>query len=364
MDGRHLAVERLSWVVDHAARLLSGGVEVLLVSSGAIGLGRERIGLEDPLSLASRQACAAVGQTLLMDAYRDLFARHGFETAQILVSGDDFASRTTYLSLQKTLERLLELRVVPIINENDTISVAEIEQVDGGRSFGDNDKLSALVASKLGANPLVILTDVDGIYTHDPSTHPAADRIPVIEGLGSARGIRASGPSRLGRGGMATKLEAARMAAVSGVTTVIASGMEPDTLSRIFEPGGAAPGTWVVPEPERMPKRKHWIGLASGHRGVLTVNEGARMALEERYASLLAVGITAVRGRFKVRDVVSVQDESGRELGRGIVNFSVDDVRRIMGRSSDRIPELLGHDEGDEVIKRHDLVMYEEYELR
>lgn len=365
-DQGHLAMDRLFWVVSHAARLALGGRDVLLVSSGAVGLGRNDLGLGSPLDLASRQACAAVGQNLLMDAYRDLFAHHGLKTAQILVSADDFSSRTTYLHLEKTLGRLLELGVVPVINENDTISVAELEESTAGRSFGDNDKLSALVASKLGANPLVILTDVDGIHTHDPAASPGAERIPVIESHRSTEAIRTAGRSHPGRGGMAAKLEAARLAAVGGVSTIIASGFEPDTLERIFDPEASAPGTWVVPEPARMPERKQWIGLASGHRGVLTVNEGARRALEERYASLLAVGVSDVQGRFKVGDVVSLRNGTGEELGRGIVNFSAEDVRRIMGRPSDQIPVLLGHhpDPDDVVIQRHNLVMYEEYELQ
>lgn len=365
-DQGHLAMDRLFWVVSHAARLLGEGREVLLVSSGALGLGRNQLGLEGLLDLASRQACAAVGQSLLMDAYRDLFAHHGLKTAQILVSADDFSSRTTYLHLEKTLERLLQLGVVPVINENDTISVAELEDWTSGRSFGDNDKLSALVASKLGANPLVILTDVDGIYTADPTADAAAERVQVIEGHRTPPAIQMSGPSWAGRGGMESKLEAARLAALGGVSTIIASGFEPDTLERIFDPDSPAPGTWVIPEPARMPERKQWIGLASGHRGVLTVNEGARRALEEQYASLLAVGVTDVQGRFKVGDVVSLRNGTGEELGRGIVNFSAEDVRRIMGRPSDQIPILLRHhpDPDDVVIQRHNLVMYEEYELR
>ena len=364
-DQGHLALDRLGWVVEQVAHLASQGRQVLLVSSGAIGLGRNELGLEGPLDLASRQACAAVGQTLLMDAWRELLGRHDLRVAQVLVSSDDFASRTTYLHLEKTLERLLALGVVPIINENDTLSVDEIEE-SADRSFGDNDKLSALVASKLGANPLVMLTNVDGIHTHDPTVDPEARRIPVLESRRPLDGIRVEGRSAAGRGGMASKIEAARMAAVGGVSTIIASGFEPDTLQRIFDPAGSTPGTWVVPDPGRMPERKQWIGLASGHRGALTVNEGARRALEDRYASLLAVGVTDVRGRFQVRDVVSIRDESGAEIGRGIVNFSADDVRRIMGRPSGEIPAILGHhpDPDDVVIQRHNLVMYEEYQLR
>ena len=362
-----LALDRMFWVVEGASRLISMGHEVLVVSSGAVGLGRRQLGLDDPLDLPGRQACAAVGQPLLMDAWRDLFAHYGRTTAQILVSADDFASRTTYLHLEKTLERLLELGVVPVINENDTISVAELELTAVERSFGDNDKLSALVASKLGANPLVILTNVDGIHTHDPTTHPDARRIPVLGGPLRAADVHMEGRSPLGRGGMASKLEAARLAAVSGVSTVIASGFEPDTLERIFfDTDAPHPGTRVEPEPDRMPARKQWIGLASGHRGVLTVNDGARSALEGGRASLLAVGITDVRGPFKAGDVVSIRDGHGAELGRGLVNFAAADVRRIMGRNSDDIPRLLTHhpDPKDVVIRRSNLVMYEEYQLR
>lgn len=357
-NGGMLAVDRLKGLVDQCAELTRQGKSVILVSSGAVGLGRQVLNLrEAKLSLAEKQACAAVGQNLLMDAYRELFKRHRLPTAQLLLTAFDLSERQRYLNLRETLEKLLEFKVIPIINENDTVSTQELAE-DKTKSFGDNDKLSAIVAGKLGADLLVILTNVDGIYTENPQENPNAQKITLIEGLEQLHTVETSGKSLYGRGGMASKLEAAKIAAISGVGTVIASGLEPDTLTRIFTQK-LCPGTMVVAQAP-LSGRKRWLGLASGYHGVVVVNDGAKTALIERHASLLPSGIVEVQGEFQSKQVVSIQDSQGLEVGRGLVNFSAESVRKIQGRQSREIPDVLGAVEYDTVIHRDNLVIYQE----
>lgn len=364
-----LAIDRLFRIVNQCANLLAQRKEVILVTSGAVGLGRKQLGLNVPLPLADKQACAAVGQTLLMDAYRELFRHHNRTTAQILVSATDFADRKKYLNLQKTLERLLSLGVVPIINENDSVSTTELIEHAQTESFGDNDKLSAIVASKLPADLLFMLTNVDGLYTENPKENPNAEAISLISDFNTLHDIGLTGQSSDGRGGMASKVEAARVAALSGVTTIIASGFQDNVidawLSHSAEAATFPSGTLVLPNGGRMPEKKHWIGVASGHQGIITVNQGAKDALVGRFASLLAVGITSVQGQFKPYEVVSIQDQEGDEVGRGIIEYSADDTRRIMGVSSSEIPQRLDHLKAisDVVIHRDNLVIYEEYRV-
>lgn len=358
-----VAQERLEDIVDHSARWVRDGKEVILVTSGAVGLGKTQLKLSGPLDLPGKQACAAVGQGLLMHAYQELFSRHGLTTAQLLLTAEDFSSRARYLNLQKTLERLLSLGVVPIINENDPVATAELEEDQDTKSFGDNDKLSALVAGKLAADLLILLTNVEGLYTEDPRQNPQSERISVIQRFEDLTHIRLEGLSEGGRGGMASKLEAARIAAISGVATVITSGLEVGALGRIFGSPEAFPGTLILPYREVPSGKKRWIGLASGYSGVVVVNDGARKALTERFSSLLPVGITAVRGDFQPHDVVSVQDEAGTEIGRGIAQFSAEDTRSVMGRPGYEIPQRLGQpDASEEVIHRDNLVIFSEYQ--
>lgn len=349
------ATTRLGRLVAGCADLLNAGRQVILVSSGAVGLGRQKLGLTGKLSLTEKQACAAVGQNLLMDVYRDLFARHDRVTAQVLLSAMDLSERRHYLNLRQTLEKLLELQVVPIINENDSVSTMELQDEDYTKGFGDNDKLSALVGGKLDADLLVILTNVDGIYTENPALNPDARRIEVIDDLQSLKQIETAGQSQLGRGGMASKLEAARLAAISGLHTYIASGLSEHPLAELLEPADELCGTLVLPQAS-ISGRKRWIGMASGYHGVIVVNEGAKTALIEKRASLLPIGILAVEGDFLANHVVSIQDERRMEIGRGLTFFSSGEVDRIKGCRSEAVP-------GDrhEVIHRDNLVIFEEY---
>jgi glutamate 5-kinase len=258
------------------------------------------------------------------------------------------------------MEKLLEMKVIPVINENDTVSISELQE-DKTKSFGDNDKLSALVASKLGADLLVIFTNVDGIYTENPLVNPDAQLIPLIEGIDQLKTVVTNGKSTYGRGGMTSKVEAARIAAISGVHTLIVSGQRENILLDIFN-NQNPPGTLILSR-NALPGRKRWLGLASGYNGVIVVNEGAKTALIERHASLLPSGILDVQGDFQPRQVVSIQDEGGTELGRGLINFSAEDTRRIQGRQSREIAQLLENAGTDVVIQRDNLVIYQEYQI-
>lgn len=361
-DGQ-FASERLAGLTRQCAELVAQDKEVILVSSGAVGLGRQALKLTGPLSLNEKQACAAVGQNLLMDAYRELFQQSGLITAQVLLTATDFADRKHYLNLRQTLEALLKFRAIPIINENDTTSTMELQEESYTKGFGDNDMLSALVASKLDADLLVILTNVDGIYTDNPFTNPDAKRVSLIENFQDLQKIDASGQSLLGRGGMSSKLEAARMASLSGVHTLITSGLRPQPLSALLDAEEDPTGTIVLPQ-ATLSGKKRWIGMASGYHGAIVVNAGARKALVEQHASLLAIGITSVLGEFFAQQVISIQDESGAEIGRGLTHFSSDEIERIKGLRSEQIADRLGldpHERAEEIVHRDNLVVFEEY---
>lgn len=353
------AQARITALVAQCCRLLESGHEVLLVSSGAVGLGRHVLNLDrkTPLNLAQKQACAAIGQNLMMTRYQEAFARHQRPIAQLLLTAYDFSDRQRYLNLRKTLETLLEFKAVPVINENDTVSTVELKETQS-HSFGDNDKLSAIVAGKLGADVLVMLTNVEGLYTDNPTVNPDARRIEVVEGFESLGNIQLTGQSDHGRGGMASKVQAARIAAISGVHVVIASGYQDNILDTLFS-GNTIPGTLIMAQTPLRGK-KRWLGLASGYNGIVVVNPGARTALVQRGASLLPSGIIGVQGDFPPRQVVSIQDESGLELGRGLTNFSADAIRQIQGRHSQEIATVLGVGEPGEVIHRDNLVIFEE----
>jgi glutamate 5-kinase len=357
------ALSRFYSFIESIADLKRAGREVLLVTSGAVGLGGQQLNLtRKPQLLLLKQACAAIGQGRLMALYSDGFDRLGVTTAQVLLTEEDFSNRQRYLNLRGTLGKLLELGALPIINENDTVSTAELESEETAPqlriNFGDNDKLSALVASKIEADLLVILTDVEGLYTAEPSSAEArliplvAEITPEIEDL--ARGPSPS--SKVGRGGIRTKIEAARIAAHSGCATVIAGGKLPGILSRIF--AGEEVGTLFLPQ-TGLPGKRRWIAFATTVKAALMVNEGARRALEERKASLLAAGVTEVRGVFERGDVVSVIDEREQEFARGIVNYSSDEARRITGQHSAKIDELIENRNYDALITRDNIAFLE-----
>ncbi|HYP28111.1 MAG TPA: glutamate 5-kinase [Blastocatellia bacterium] len=360
-----IAEDRLASFVGAVAKLREEGREVLLVSSGAVGLGFKQLRLpRRPHLLPLKQACAAVGQGRLMALYSQAFDKLGIDTAQVLLTEEDFSNRRRYLNLRSTLTKLLELNVVPIINENDTVSTAELEAVDQGSlmkvNFGDNDKLSALVASKIEADLLLMLTDVEGLYTANPNDSSEARLVPVVEEITPEvealvdEGRSAGGP-KLGRGGMRTKIEAARIATRTGCAAVIASGKLPDVIARVF--AGEDLGTLFLPKPG-LRGRRRWIAFATTIKAAIVVNEGARRALVERKASLLAAGVVEVRGAFRRGDVVSVFDEQEREFARGIVNYSSADARKISGLRSDRIDELVEDRNYDALITRDNLYFH------
>jgi glutamate 5-kinase len=313
---------RLLALVSQIAEIRSAGREVLLVSSGAVGLGRAALGLDRaPTRLALRQACAAVGQTQLMGLYQQAFAAHGLTTAQVLLTESDLDDRSRYLNLRSTLLTLLAQGVVPVLNENDVVSTAELAFTEGEKRpvFGDNDRLSALVATKLGADLLILLTDVAGLHAADPNEDPGAALHSRIdpEDFSAAEGLAGAPVSDLGRGGMSSKVDAALIAARSGCHAVIGSGLQPDSLIRIA--AGDDVGTWF-PAAGNLSARDRWLAFATAPRGTLHLDSGAVTALLDRGASLLAVGVSSVEGSFDRGDVVTLRAPDGSPIGRGIVH--------------------------------------------
>ncbi len=323
-DGRP-ALSRLFGIVEAAADLRARGHEVIVVSSGAVGFGGEALGLGTPAdALEERQACAAVGQTRLMSLYQEGFSKFDLRCGQVLLTQSDFDHRLRYLNLRSTMAALLRHGVVPIVNENDAISTEELAYVEGDSRhvFGDNDKLSALVASKLDADLLVLLTDVEGVFDKNPYEHADARLLHEVQDPDS---ISLTGQgSSLGRGGMRSKLEAATIAARAGCHAVIASGLDPDTLRRVL--AGEAVGTWF-PAGRTLQARRRWIAFAAAPRGSLELDAGAVAAVRDRLASVLAAGVTRCEGEFKQGDVVELRGPGGVAVGRGIVFCDVATAR-------------------------------------
>ncbi len=332
-DG-HFNVAQLEPVARDIARLKKDGRQIVLVSSGAVGLGRGRLGLHrDRLNdMVIRQACAAVGQCLLMHEYEKLFRAYGVDIAQVLLTEGDFVDRTRYSNLRETMEALLKLGVLPVINENDTVSTAELDYLNiraGERIFSDNDRLAALVMSHIEADALVLLTDVDGLMQLGPSgsIEAGAKVIPLVEEITPELKSLALGPSEGGRGGMLTKLTAAEIAMQAGGVAVIANGTKANTVAQIFE--GQPAGT-VFLSKTRMAGKRRWIAYAAGVRGRVIVNAGAREALTGGKASLLASGVTGVEGEFDAAEVVSIVDDGGLEFARGISDYSCGDAQGLI----------------------------------
>ena len=330
-DGGEVCAERVAPLVRSMAALRAAGRQLVLVSSGAVGAGAGRLGLHRSrlADLATRQAAAAVGQSLLMHAYEQLFRAHGVPIAQVLLTQDDFKDRRRYGNLRRTMERLLKLGVLPVVNENDTVSTDELEYLPGGpeRVFGDNDSLAALVMSKLEASALVLLTNVDGLLRNGPGGEgPAVVRL-VSEITPELKSV-AGGASAGGRGGMLTKLEAAEIAMRAGGVAVIANGARPDILEQIF--AGEFTGTTFMSS-SRMAGKRRWIAYAAGVRGRLVVNDGARDALLGGKASLLSSGVVRVEEQFEPQSVVAIADCDGREFARGIVNCASAEARALVG---------------------------------
>ena len=326
--------------------------EVVLVSSGAIVTGAARLALsERPRSIPEKQAAAAVGQSALMWQYEIAFKRHSIVVGQVLLTAQDIADRTRYINARNTLLALLRFGVVPIVNENDTVAVEEIK-------VGDNDNLSALVASLVDADLLVLLTDVDGLYTADPSVTPDARRLDTVDAItDDLLRLVWDRSERVSVGGMATKLAAAQKAAGAGIPMVIASGREEGVLARVL--AGESVGTCFAPRADPLAARKRWIAFAVPPRGRLTVDAGALRALRDEGRSLLPSGVVSVEGDFDAGEVVAVVGQpDGRELGRGLVNFDADELRKIRGAQTRQIEERLGYRSVDEVIHRDNLVVF------
>lgn len=342
--------------MDRLARELSDlqnqGKEMILVTSGAVAVGVDRLGLtEKPKTIPGKQAAAAVGQGILMHTYDKFFSEYGQITAQVLITRQETVDRHRYINARNTFKELLKSRVIPIVNENDVVALDELK-------IGDNDNLSALVAGIVEADLVIILSDVDGLYTANPQTHPDAKLVSEVEEITPAIEASAGGAgSSVGTGGMATKLQAAKNATTSGINLVIASGEELDSVTRILN--GENIGTLFVSRENRLQFRKKWLAFGARIKGKLTVDAGCAKAMKKAGGcSILPVGIKAVEGEFEPGNTVSIVNESGEELARGLSHYASDEIQKILGCHSDEIEVRLGHKAFDEVVHRDDLVIF------
>jgi glutamate 5-kinase len=326
------------------------GFELVLVSSGAIAAGMEKLGYKTrPQAITQKQAAAAVGQTRLMKIYEDYFSRYQQMVAQILLTHDDLSHRRRFLNARNTLLTLLDLGIIPIINENDTVVVDEIK-------FGDNDNLSALITNLVGADLLIILTDMDGLCDSDPRVNPHARCIPLVEEIDmDLDGIVGETKSETGVGGMISKVQAARKASRFGIPTVVARGTKEGVLHQILK--GKEIGTLILPKKDSLSSRKHWIAFNPKPKGDVIVDDGAKKAIVQKGKSLLPSGVVKIRGIFNRGDLVSCLGSRGKEFARGLVNYSATELEKIRGLRSDRIESTLGYKYSDEVIHRNDLVV-------
>ncbi|MCA9236088.1 MAG: glutamate 5-kinase [Planctomycetales bacterium] len=346
---------RTAAIADQIAQLQKAGRRIVLVSSGAVAAGLGRLGWKRrPTNVAQLQAAAAVGQSRLIESYNRALAPHGLSAAQVLLTAEDLRERSRYLNVRNTLLALFRAGAVPIINENDTVAVEELQI-----SFGDNDRLAALVTNLLRAQLLILLSDVEGVYDRLP-TEPGAQVISTLTDLTAARDELVhdpdqSGGLRLSTGGMGSKLRAAGIAAAAGENVIIAAGRRPNVIVDIL--AGHEIGTLILPEGRSVDSRKRWIGWSALPAGRLMLDDGARAAVTAQGRSLLAVGIQGVEGDFAKGDVVALCDPSGVEFARGLINYDSHQVQMIAGRPTDHIAELLGHCPYDEVVHRDNLVL-------
>ncbi len=347
---------RVTAISDQIVQLMNDKRQVVLVSSGAVGAGMGRLGLpQRPTDLAHLQAIAAVGQSRLIESYNFALQSHGRHAAQILLTADDLNDRTRYLNVRNTLLAIFQYGALPIINENDTVRVDELQ-----RNVGDNDRLAAMVTNLLRAPLLVLLSDIDGLFDRHPSL-PGASVIPLVDQMDTA--IRdfqrqtpvSNGPNHLSRGGMASKLEAARLAVTAGESVIIANGQRLNVLVDIIR--GETVGTLFVTQGPAVASRKRWIGLTAQPNGKLMLDEGAQLAVEQRGRSLLAIGIERVDGNFQKGDVVSLCRADAAEFARGLTNYGSEELRRIARQPSDKFVDILGHCPYEEVVHRDNLVI-------
>ena len=348
-DGR-LDPERLQSLADQIHRIRQSGRKVALVSSGAIGAGIGRLGLGvRPTDLRQLQACAAIGQSFLMRAYQECFDRHNINAAQILLTAGDFDNRARYLNVRNTILTLFEWGVLPIINENDTVSVAEIK-------FGDNDHLAAMVTNLLQAPLLILLTIVDGLYSGDPDSDPTAEKVATVVNIDtSVIGMAGTSQSTLGTGGMRSKLRAARLATAAGESVIMANGSIPGVLDAIFAFDPV--GTLFLPHGSALSAWKRWLGFTAQPKGRIVVNDGAKTAVCGQGKSLLPVGIMEIHGTFHKGDVLSLSDSAGLEFARGLTNYASSDASRIIGLRTEKIGEMLGSVPYEEMVHRDNLVV-------
>jgi glutamate 5-kinase len=350
-DGK-LALSTIGALVETLTELSGQGYKVVLVSSGAVGVGCARLGLKErPKSIALKQAVAAVGQGRLMRVYDDLFSTLQQPIAQVLLTRSTFRERTTYINAFNTFQELLKLGVIPVVNENDTVAVDELK-------FGDNDTLSAMVASLIEADWLFLLTDVDKLYTADPRLRPDAKPIDLVSDIGALEALQVQTGDRgsqWGTGGMMTKIAAARIATSSGIATAITEGRSPRNIVKILQ--GETIGTQFTPQPRKGNARKRWIAYGLIPTGKLFLDAGAIAAISQGGRSLLAAGITQIEGEFEADDAVALYDLAGKELARGLVNYSSQELQQIRGRRSEEIPTILGYPGVDTAIHRDNLVL-------
>jgi glutamate 5-kinase len=337
-------VERLAWLHDQKK-------EIVIVSSGAVAAGMSRLGWKErPKTIPEKQALAAVGQIKLMALYERYFSKFKKSVAQVLLTHEDLANRQRYINAKHTFQMLLESSIIPIVNENDTVAVEEMK-------FGDNDHLSALAATLLAADLLVILSDVEGVYDRDPRIYGDARVIPLIQDVkGIKEAITGESRSGVGTGGIVTKIGAAEKAAAAGIPTFITTGLRPGALAQVFDAAQEI-GTLVLPEENRLTHRKHWIAYNLKPAGAVVVDSGAYEALVHKNKSLLPSGLKEVRGSFGAGDCVRCLDLAEREFARGLVSYSAQELNRIKGLHTSNIEKVLGYKAYDEIIHRNDLVL-------
>jgi glutamate 5-kinase len=343
-------LNRLEQLVRQLVDLQNQGKEVVIVTSGAVGVGKGRLGLGGkPASIVERQALAAIGQGLLMQVYEKLFSEYGITVAQVLLTRSDVGDRKRYLNARNTILTLLNYRVIPVINENDTVATEELK-------IGENDTLSALVTGLIDAELLILLSDIDGLYTSDPNQDPTARLIPCVTELTAEIKEMAGGPaSRSGTGGMITKIGAAQMALASGAAMVIMNGSDPVKIGTLF--AGAPVGTVFVSNHPAVNHRKRWIAFGPQANGILSVDHGAELALLQQGKSLLPSGVVKVDGAFDEGDLITIINQDQVELARGLTNYSSEQLVRIQGKQSGEIEAVLGYHATDEVVHRDNMVI-------
>ena len=345
-----LQLSSLCKICETLVDLNAEGIQVVLVSSGAVGAGCQKLGIDrkDVTRLAHKQALAAIGQGSIMRQYDDVFSALGQPSAQILLTLDNIASRSQYKNASATFEELLKMKVIPVVNENDSVATTELR-------FGDNDSLSAQVAIMIGADWLFLLTDIDALYTANPSVDPSARAIPVVEDLNTlAVSTDGGAGSKYGTGGMVTKLTAAHLASAAGCNTVICLSSHPERIKSIIE-GDRSEGTCIMAISERPPKpTKKWI-LSVSPKGVIIIDKGAASAVMNR-KSLFAAGIVSIEGQFSTQDAVKILDLESNEIARGLVNYNSSDMKRILGKSSKDYEDTIGYHGPEEIIYRYNIV--------